>query len=151
LSNIGAAKPSLAWHAKAEFLFEGDTPVRDEVLAGIRATVPGWVTNSISFPPETLRLKNRPPGNFTLIVRGAPREFFDSAPVTISRREVRRGKASASPEYRVDKTDALEEFRPVEGGNQAHTSDHVAHGHVHRCLPLMLGPDSFISRCALGC
>ncbi len=71
-------------------------------------------------------------------------------PVTISCPEVRGGKAGVGPEYFVDKTDALEKFRPVEGGNQAHASDHVAHRDIHRCLPLVLEPDNLICRCALS-
>ena len=68
LSNVSTNKPSLDWHAKAEFLLEGYTPVRDEVIAGVPPPVPGWLIGSFSFAPETLRVKNRQPGNFKLIV-----------------------------------------------------------------------------------
>lgn len=40
-SNIETNKPSLERHAKAEFLLERDSPVRDQVIAGIPAAVPG--------------------------------------------------------------------------------------------------------------
>jgi hypothetical protein len=68
LSNVNTNKPSLDGHAKAEFLLEGYTPVRDEVIAGVPPPVPGWLIGSFSFAPETLRVKNRQPGNFKLIV-----------------------------------------------------------------------------------
>src|SRR5207344_1845615 len=120
LRNISASKPSFDRHAKADFLFEGGTPVGDEIIAGVRAAVRIWVTGRLRFFARALRLSNRPPSNFTLIVRCATREFFDCPPVTISGREVRSGKTRVGPKDRVDQTHALEEFRPVEGGNQPH-------------------------------
>ena len=67
----------------------------------------------------------------------------------IACREVRSSKARVGPEDGVDQTDALEEFLPVERGHQAHAGDHVADGHVHRRLLLVLDPDDLIDRCPL--
>ena len=77
VSNIGTAKSSFDRHAKAEFLLEGNTPIGDEVIAGIRAALRSRVAVPLGFAPKTFCLKNRPAGNFTLVVRRAPREFFN--------------------------------------------------------------------------
>src|SRR5512145_2859549 len=101
-------------------------------------------------PAATFRVRNRAPGNFTLIVWRAPRENFDRTPVTISCHEIRGGKTGVGPEYRVDETDTFKEFRPVERGNQAHAGNHVAYGHVHSRLLLVLYADNLIRRGALS-
>ena len=68
MSNIGAEKPSLDRHAKAEFLLESYASVRDEVIAGIAAPAPSGVTGFLRFAAEIFRLKYRPSRNFKLIL-----------------------------------------------------------------------------------
>jgi len=60
-----------------------------------------------------------------------------------------RGVESDAFEYdaaqrRIDEADALEELRPIDGGHETHARDHIAHGHVHRALPLMLLADDLV-------
>ena len=67
-------------------------------------------------------------------------------PVMIACHEVRSSTARVGPEDGIDQTDALEEYLPVERGHQAHAGDHIADGHVHRRLSLVLDSDNLIDR-----
>ncbi len=68
LVNIGTAEPRLDRHAKAEFLLQFDPAVRDEVIAGIPAAIRSRCPDALRFLPGAFRSKNRPPGNFMLVV-----------------------------------------------------------------------------------
>jgi hypothetical protein len=45
VGHVGAAQPGLDRHAKAELLLKGNPAVRDKIVAGIRASVRGWLTS----------------------------------------------------------------------------------------------------------
>ena len=47
-------------------------------------------------------------------------------------------------QHRVDEAHALEERHPVQRRHQAHAEDHIADGHVHRGLALMLHADDVV-------
>jgi len=51
--------------------------------------------------------------------------------------------------YTINQTHTLKKFRPVERRHQAHAGNHIANGHVHRRLPLVLHPDNLIGGCSL--
>src|ERR1700724_614220 len=72
-------------------------------------------------------------------------------PIAIAGGEVHLREAAAGAEHAIDETDALEDLCPVEGGDEPHARDHVADGHVHSALPLMLLADDLVGRCALAC
>ena len=74
----------------------------------------------------------------------ASRQLFDRVPIAIARREIHLGEVAVGAQHRIDEAHALEELRPIDGGHQAHARDHVAHGHVHRALPLMLRADDLV-------
>jgi len=69
LRQIGTPQPTLDGHAKTEFLLEGDTSLRDEVVAGIRSAVFRQGAGSRRFGLIALRVAHRPLGNVKLRVR----------------------------------------------------------------------------------
>ena len=79
----------------------------------------------------------------------APREILDGVPVGVARGEVHGGVTRAGPQHPVHEADGLEELRPVQRGHQAHAQDHVADGHVHRRLPLVLDAHDVVGGRAL--
>ena len=94
--------------------------------------------------------RDRKSGDFDLGVPRASCEFFNRVPIAIAGREIHRGEVAACAQHRVYVTDALEELGPIDGGHEAHARDHVAYGHVHRALPVMLGADDLVGRRSLG-
>ncbi len=85
-----------------------------------------------------------------LVMGAAPREVLDRVPVPVARREVHSGDARARAERLVDQTDALEEVRPVDGRQQPHAGDDVAHRGMGGDLGLVLGVDDLVGRGALA-
>ena len=69
------------------------------------------------------------------------RELLDPVSIPIPGGEVHARERAVGPEDLVDEADALDELRPVEPRDEAHARDHIADGHVHRCLALMLEAD----------
>ena len=130
--DIGATQPAQRRRPAAERVLEGHAPVPDERKAG-RARAP-----------------ERLPGDVQLGAARAPGELFDRVPVGVARREVQRTEVRVRAKHLVDQADPFEELGPVERGHQAHAQDHVADGHVHRRLTLMLEAHDVIGRRPLG-
>ena len=76
-------------------------------------------------------------------------ELLYRVAIAIAGRKIHRGEVAVRAQHRIDLTDALEELGPVDGGHEAHARDHVAHGHVHRALRLMLGANDLVGRRSL--
>ena len=91
-----------------------------------------------------LRASHGPARDVQLRPARAPAELLHGVSVGIAGREVHRGVVRAHMQHLVDEADALEELRPVERRHQAHAHDHVADGHVHRGLPLMLDANDVV-------
>ena len=77
------------------------------------------------------------------------RQLLDGAAVEIARREIHLGKAAAGGKYVVDEADALEQFRPIDVGDQAHTGDDVAYRDVRGALPVVFVAHDRVGRRSL--
>jgi hypothetical protein len=82
--------------------------------------------------------------DFDLGVLRAPCEFFYRVPIAIAGWEIHRCEVAACAQHRIYVTDALEELGPIDVGHQAHAGDHIAYGHVHRALRVMLDADHLV-------
>ena len=69
--------------------------------------------------------------------------------VQIAPGEVDRGEIALGAQQLVDQADALDEFRPVDGGNEAQAGDHIAHADVHGALTLVFAMHDVIRGRAL--
>ena len=76
--------------------------------------------------------------NLEFAQRRAPRKLLDRAAIKVARRKIHRREVAAGPQRVVDETDALDELRPVDVGDQPHARDDVADRHVRRTLSLVL-------------
>ena len=94
---------------------------------------------------------NRTPRNVQFGAPRPSRQIFDRMPIAIPSGKVHLRELTVGAEHRIDETDALEDRGPIEGGDEPHTRDHVADGHVHPALPLMLLADDFVGGRALAC
>mgnify|MGYP001573289261 CR=1 FL=1 len=65
-------------------------------------------------------------------------EPLDRAAVEVARREIHVREVAAGLQHVVNETDALEQLRPVNVGDQSHARDDVADRHVRRTLSLVL-------------
>ena len=79
----------------------------------------------------------------------APRQLLDRAAVKVARRKIHVREVATGPQRVIDKTDALDQLRPVDVGGQAHARDDVAHRHVRRTFFLVLVPDDLVGGCSL--
>ena len=91
-----------------------------------------------------------PPRDVQFRTPGPSRQPFDRMPIPIPRGEVHLREEAVGAERRIDETDALEDLRPIERGQEPHARDHVADGHVHPALPLMLLMDDLVGGRALA-
>ena len=103
-----------------------------------RAAAPGdEVISRIAFPPVRGNLFGRlvrrasgggyrVPGHVHFVTVRFAREFLDRAPVTVACRKIHRREIAGAAQYRVDRTDAFEEFRPIDRRDQAHAHDDIA-------------------------
>src|SRR6266536_240633 len=64
--------------------------------------------------------------------------------VTVAGREVHFPDPRSLPELLIDQADGFEEVGPVDGGNEPHARDHVAHRHVGRDLLVVLEPHDLV-------
>jgi len=87
------------------------------------------------------RRVERPAGDLDLAVTRAARQLLDRAPVEITGGKVQRGEIAFGTEHRIDQTHALDQFPPIDRGNQAHAGDDVADGDVRRTLTQLLAAD----------
>ena len=140
--DVGAKQSAPRRRANTQRRLEGEPAVADEVVAGIR---PPAVRVS-----RALGVRHRLPRHVELGSARAPCDLLDGVPVGVARREVHRAERPVGSQRVVDEADALEELGPVERRHQAHARDHVAHGHVHRRLPLVLHADDVVGRRSLG-
>ncbi len=83
-------------------------------------------------------------GDFELGVSGAAGKLLDCAPVEISRGKIHLAKFTVGSEKGVDQTDFLEEFGPIDGGDEPHAGDDIADRHVGGGLPLVLGANRLV-------
>ena len=123
-------KPLPPWDAAVQTLSEGAAPSADQVIAGIA------VMTRRRVPP--CRGRDRLFGDVDFIMSGTTREFLDSAAIQVTGREIHGGEITTCAQRRIDEADALEPFSPVDGGNEPHTGDDVAHGDIGRALTLDL-------------
>ena len=139
--DVCAKQPACRGCAERQRRLEPGAPVRDEV-------VPGLVSAGAR-RLRPLRAAGGLAGDLELGPPGAARQLFDRVPIGIAGREIHRAVRGAGLQHVVDEAHALEEGGPVERGHQAHAQDHVADGHVHGGLPLMLDPDDVVGSRAL--
>ena len=89
--------------------------------------------------------------NLEFAQRRTARKLLDRAPIKVARREIHRREVAAGTQRVVDETDALDERRPVDVGDQPHARDDVADRHVRRALSLVLVAHHLVrGRCLRG-
>ena len=74
------------------------------------------------------------------------RQLLHRVPVAVARPELHLPVARVRRQLLLHQADALEERRPVEGRDQPHAGDHVAHRGVHRGLPPVLDLQHVVGR-----
>ena len=79
----------------------------------------------------------------------APGQFLDGAAVKIARREIHLAKQAGGRKYAVHQADALDQFVPVNVGNQAQAGNDVAHGDRTGALSLVFVVDDRVGRRSL--
>ena len=87
--------------------------MRDEVVAGVRASILALLLVFVRFDGKTLRLMHSPPGDFNFRMRRALGEILDGMAVIIASGKIHLGKIAAIAQYFVDQADALDEFLPI--------------------------------------
>ncbi len=90
-------------------------------------------------------------GDFQLRITGAAGKLLDGAPIEISRGKIHLRESAVGSEDGIDQADFLEEFGPVDGGDEPHAGDHIADRHVSGGLPLVLRPDRLVGSRSLRC
>ncbi len=106
-------------------------PAGDQVVSGLAL---GGVGDG-GAPGRVERLA----GRLYLGMSRAPGQILDGVTVQVARGEVERAERALVPQESVDEAHALEEFRPIDRGNQPEARDDVAHADVDGPLTLVLG------------
>ena len=126
-----------------------------------RSAAPGdEVISWIAFPPVRGNLFGRlvrrasgggyrVPGHVHFVTARFAREFLDRAPVTVACRKIHRREIAGAAQYRVDRTDAFEEFSPIDRRDQAHAHDDIANAHIRCTLAQKLLAHDPVGGCAV--
>ena len=65
-------------------------------------------------------------------------------PVPVPGRKIHRSKVALRTQCLINETYALEEFRPINGGHEAHARNDIADRDIHRALKLILLVDDLL-------
>ncbi len=151
-SHIGAkaAQSGLKRHAAAKVLLEGAPAGGDQIEAGV-VIGPRPVVLARDRVARLSGGSNCAVSNVGLAVAGATRQLLDRPAIEIPGREVHRREVASGAHDRVDRADALEEFRPIGHRDQAHAGDDVARRHVQRALALNFIMGNLVRGRAFGC
>ncbi len=117
-------------------------------MARIRLPVLQRVVDELR--PESVGAGDRPFRDLDLGKSGSSREILDRVAVAVAGRKIHLRDARSLFERLLDQTHGLEEICPVDGGNEPHARDHVAHGHVGRDLLEVLEPHDLVGGQPLG-
>ena len=76
--------------------------------------------------------------------RRTPGKLFNCVPVPVPGRKIHRSKVALRTQCLINETYALEEFRPINGGHEAHARNDIADRDIHRALKLILLVDDLL-------
>ena len=110
---------------------------RDQVVAGIRPDLSGRLARG--------RVLGRAASDLLLGEPAALRELLDAVAVAVARREIHVRDVRPAAQLALDQAHALEEVPPVDGREQPHARDDVAHRDVERRLLPVLGRDQLVA------
>ena len=117
---------------------ERGTAGGQQMVAGITPTV---VLHGVVRAGRLFRRQNGGSGDVEFRAVCAARQFLDGASVEIARGKIHVVKRASFAEHAIDQADTLEQFRPIDVGNQAQAGDDVTYRNGSGTLPLVLVAD----------
>src|SRR6266567_5809055 len=148
---VQASDPSCRWNPKSNLPFEGPAALGDEPVTGIALANRCRVGIVLRMVPCALCAPKSEPRYFKFRAHRAARQLFDHSAIEVPAGEIHIGEIAAQAQRSIDKADALEQLRPIDGRYEAHARNDVADRHVVRALTLVLLPHDLVDRRALGC
>ena len=122
---IELKEPGPQRHPASQFLLERAAALGDQVISWI-AFAPSRGHFSAVLVRRASGGRYRAPCHVHFVAVRFAREFLDRAPVTVACRKIHRREIAGAAQYRVDRTDAFEEFSPIDHRDQAHAHDDIA-------------------------